>query len=301
MGNSKKMTRNLFRFAKCTTLLFVVYLLSSCSTIQLAERYQGMVVPVGSGERIIDRVLILRANQCTDDTRRNHPPMRLGGDATVIGDGRHPHEVGLRSLMAEAQRRFPNEQIAVRDARRYHFHNNHRREGQGQTTWIAFDCHLRYIAYVVTAEPMPAPVTHSETITVTEGQVGNIVASDGSVLGQISFAQVTRGDLYRRAHNWLTDANPRGTVEIVSAQFDLGRITGRYVFTIANGGITYSISSFFTIDVHDARAQIRFENTVLRRGGAPEPIFLQSFANIAHAELVTFTDALISRITSPDW
>ena len=231
-----------------------------------------------------------------------------GHDIRSLVPIQHPSEPILEQHRNIAQRRFQNEQIALRNAR------------------LVCRGFNMSVSDVVTTEPMPSPVSHSEIIDVAgEGAIGTITASDGSVLGQISIAHVTRGDLYRRAHNWLTDEARNVTIQ--TADLGLGRISGRYFFTVTRGDI-YLISSTFTIDVHDARAQIRFENTILQRpigsvlpirvGNAVvqrdsilfegrrfvrdgEAIFLQSIADLAHAELVIFTNTLISRITSPDW
>jgi len=167
--------------------------------------------------------------------------------------------------------------------------------------WEEGNCRSYHFAYVVTPDPMPQPVAHSDTITVTPAGGGTITASDGSIIGHISVAQVTRADLYRRAHNWLTDVQT-DRAQIQSADINLGRITGTYTFVVWSG-LNYIINSNFIIDVHDASAQIRFENTVQHRSEASpaEPILLQSVANMAHAELVTFSDALIARIISPQW
>jgi len=309
--NSKKgkVRKSLFLFTKCISLIMVVYLLNSCATVQLCEQYRCMLQQRHANERVIGNVMLHAVRVDLPGVRcdRGLPGQDII-DLVFLAPARHPSEPILDRLLNEAQRRFPNEQIALRDAR--------------------YVCRgvYSFVADVVTTEPMPQAVAHSEIITVTEGQIGNIIASDGSVLGQISFAQVTRGDLYRRAHNWLTDT--ARNVAIQTADLGLGRIIGRYSFTVTTGGDIYLISSTFTIDIHDARAQIQFEEAVLQRpfdsvlpiivGNFTrerdhtvfegrtfvrdnEPIFLQSIANLAQVELACFTNALISRITSPDW
>ena len=308
---------------KCFASIFAVFLLNSCATVlqrvQINPEFQSMLQPQGSNERVIARVDVSGSTRnCTGEDQ--HPSsIPMGRDITglpgLVPRGGHPDEDILDRLLILAQRQFPGEHVAIRNATRGVRHVIGEVDTRNVLPIHRMICQYHFFADVVITAPMPQPVTHSEHITITEGQIGNIIASDGSVLGQISSAQVTRGDMYRRVHNWLTDANPRGSVEIRAAQFELGRISGRYYFVVrGGGGQDYTINSTFTIDIHDASAQIRFENTVLRRSAliyheapvivwvrhAPvlprifdEAIFLQSIADSAHAELVNFTNALI--------
>jgi len=313
---AKKIRKGIFNLKKLVTLLITAFTLISCGTLQISPQYRSMVQQPSPGERIIARVAVAgEYRNCTGE----HSSLRLGGDVMqlpgALAFDRHPHESAIDKLLDEARRRFPDEQVSIRNATRRARHILVPQPGlvQGQA------CQYYFFADVVVTSPMPQPVTHSEVITVTEGAMGDIIASDGSILGQVSFAHVTRADLYRRAHNWLTDGNHTGRVEIRNAQFELGRISGLYSFSITTiDRRVYIIHSQFTVDVHDARAQIRFDNTVLRRNALiynaepvvviervspifrDEPIFLQSLADIAHMELIYFSNALISQITSPD-
>lgn len=115
---------------------------------------------------------------------------------------------------------------------------------------------------------------------------------------------LTRNDIYRRARNWLDDNTQKRGITVQSENFDRGRITGT-VRCFARTDRTYIVTSTYTIDVYDARVEMRFTDTVLQRTDAAgqyvgnhEPIFLQSIADAAKAELVDFATSLRSYIIS---
>lgn len=145
---------------------------------------------------------------------------------------RHRQEPILDQLLNQATGRYQNETVAIKNARIVR--NNHP--------------NISYSAEIITTEPMPQPVTHS---------------------ADISLAGVTRADLYRRIDNWFDDRryNERREAGILyhRRDFDVGRIRGFYIFSIPHSGRNYTIVSSFTIDVHDARAQISFPDTMLIR------------------------------------
>lgn len=324
MENKKKMTRSLYFITKCISLLFVASLLSNCASsstveVSLGEAYRDMTSAQSADERVIDRLTwtgpehFCASENCSIPPTRVqpvqratvHPVLDLGGFFRTgmlsrPGDApsRHFAQPMLETFRFEAARRFPNDPIAIRSAtweRRHHTVMGTAPDGRSR-----WHCQVVHTALIVATDPMPQPVTHSDTITVTPAGGGSIIGSDGSVIGHIAMTQVTRADLFRRAHNWIT--NEQRNAQIEFADLDLGRIIGYYSFTIS-GGQTYRITSNFIIDVHDAAAQIRFEDTILQRGGTgtAEPIFLQSIANTTYTRLINFTDALISRMTSPGW
>jgi len=113
---------------------------------------------------------------------------------------------------------------------------------------------------------------------------------------------LTRNDIYRRARNWLNDNIQRRGITIQSENFDRGRITGT-VRCFARTDRTYIVTSNYTIDIYDARVEMRFSDTILQRTdpsgqnvGNPERIFLQSIADAAKKELIDFATSVRSFI-----
>ena len=246
-------TKNgILHFFAVSSALAIGMLTASCVTmvpIELSGDYRSMLLSPAGNERVIDRVSINRVipeladRRCFGDCR----PRSVGATYQVPENRaaeRHVSELVLNQAINEARRRFPNEAVNIRNAsisRTQHSDPQQvvfRRHVQGDRRWneyrTAWICTPNLITVdITTTEPMPQPVSHSDTITVTPAGGGTITASDGSIIGHIAMTQVTRGDLYRRAHNWLTDNNPRGSVEIQGANFDLGRITGQYCIAYA--------------------------------------------------------------------
>jgi len=241
-----------------------------------------MLAARSPAERVIDRLTELDTPINIRSCRADPNAVRMMGrpyEALFAAPERHRHEPILDRFLFIAQGRFPNENIAIRNASIRHHHTNARRVTSGNTSWTEWDCRDLFIVYVVTSEPMSQPVT---------------------LIEDISLAGATQADLYRRAHNWLTDTFPGINFQI--DDFDLGRIRSDLVFNITHGQ-TYRITSTFTIDVHDERAQISFASARLQRTaggtlGHEEPIFLQSIANLVQTQLNNFSRALITSITS---
>jgi len=290
-------------------------------SVELSANYRVFLQqPIGN-ERIIDTISV-RGNTsfvCRDGQHSITPAQRLGApyqvrieqpqqeqsrfmailaptpqQAATRRSDRHDHEPILDQLLNEARRHYPGEVVSIKNARTgRHIPTNHRWEefhernpNTGATvlrTRSVWDCFPDYFADVITTEPMPQPVTHSENFTMPG---------------------MTRNDIYRRAQNWLEDNTQNRRITITSADFDRGRIAGR-VTSAARTGQTYLVTSDYTIDVYDARVEMRFTNTILRRTdaslrntGNPEPIFLQSIADATRAELVDFATSLRSSIVS---
>jgi len=197
---------------------------------------------------------------------------------------RHRDESILDQLLAQEQQRYPGEAINIRNGTEAYQHlgttterqavTKKRQDGSTYTDYVTYyyaQFQVYYVADVVVAEPMPAPPTLSV---------------------ELPLVGISRADLYRRAHNWLTDTKSNET-RIEKADLDLGRIQGEYVMIITQGQ-TYAITSTFTIDVHDERADISFKNPRLRRSGGrqDEPIFLQSIADKVKTEMGVFSETL---------
>ena len=293
--------KNLPHVITVTSFVVFIVLGLACATTpmvskELGENYQKMTQPPVGNERIIDGVRLNGTpTRCYDDGKETFSQQRLGATIQVAESNaseRHPHELILDQLLNEAKRRYPSETVDIRNAsiggRR---HINPRPERyieniDGKTynrTKTIYDHYTYYIADVITTEPMPQPVTHSENFT-----------KPGA----------TRADINRLALNWLEDNKSSRRIVIESQDFDRGRIKGT-VTCIARSDNTYQVTSEYTIDVFDARVEIRFTDTVLRRTdpelervGNPEPIFLQSIADAALAELVDFSTTLRSYILS---
>jgi hypothetical protein len=256
--------------------------------IEMKNEYRGMLNAPESNERVFDTV---RANNAI--ARHDTPPQAMGAPYRVSerrrGE-RHRDEVVLEQLLNQAKSRYQNENIAIRGARIDG--NNHP--------------NFSYRAVVVTTDPMPQPVSISTPIILRGA---------------------TRNDLYRRIDNWFDDRRFNEQTRTTGIlyhrrDFDVGRIRGFYIYTVAHSGRNYLMVSSFTVDVHDARAQISFPDTRLirpesSRGEAwgtwvsltderrsadeipnAEPIFLQSIADLAKAEMNNFTENLKRSISA---
>jgi len=273
--------------------------------INMSDKYQSMVQQQTGNERIIDTVTVNGISSKCYEGNHSVPSQRMGGSYNVSekrGAERHRHEVIIDQLLSEAQRRYPSETISIRNASiGGNRHANARSEqytervasgtnSAGKTTYRevtrtkpVWDCYLFYTAYVITRQPMPAPVTHSENFT-----------KPGS----------TRNDIYRWTRNWLDDNTQRRRIRILSEDMGRGRITGT-VTCAAITDQTYIVTSNFIIDVYDARVEFKFSDTILQRTdpsqqrvGSSEQIFLQSIADAAQAELIDFSTSLRSYIQS---
>lgn len=282
------MKRKLLNLTIYTILLFVAVLLNSCTMVPIVldARYQRMPSPRAEGERVIDEV-VLSGKVYESNSKDGYPstpsPKRMGNTYNVFekqGSQRHRDESILDQLLNKARQMYPNEAIDIRNATEGAERVNTRTESgsftnkDGQTTrWTSYIAKFQtyYIAEIVIAEPIPQPPSHSV---------------------EIPLIGVSRADLYRRAYNWLTDTKS-DAVRIVIDDFDRGRLQGEYDIVITHG-LTYLITSTFTIDVHDERADIRFEKPRLRRHRSrqDEPIFLQSIANKVQTEMGVFSEDL---------
>jgi hypothetical protein len=190
-------------------------------------------------------------------------------------------------LLNEARRRFPSETVNIRNARtgRHNPTNPRSEEYQDRVqysdgtsgfvtrTRTVWNCFPVYFADVITTQPMPQQVLHRLDISVPG---------------------VSRQDIYRRAHNWLTD---NMNIRIAEASMDLGRIRSSHTFRVTTDH-TYTLIADFTIDVHDSRAEIIFSNTRLQtaRPHTNHDIFLQSIADRAQAALIDFSNTLRAHI-----
>ena len=283
-------------------VVFIVLGLACASTpttqIELSAHYRGMLQAPSGNERAIDSVGVRgsRSFVCSDHTitttERLGATYQLGGktttkkkaaQATAPAAEKHRHEPILDQLLAEAKRHYPSEKIDIRNAKTARHIPTNARIVQTSSGgyYTEYDCFLYYTADVITTEPMPRPVTHSENFT-----------KPGA----------TRNDIYRVARNWIDDNTQRRRITVQSENMSRGRIVGT-VTSSARADQTYIVTSSFTIDVYDARVELRFEDTFLRRTdpsqelvGDPEPIFLQSIADATLKELVEFSTTLRSSI-----
>ena len=307
---------------KITVAAFVVFIvlgLACASTptaqIVLGTSYQKYLQqPVGN-ERRIDSVGLRGSTSfvCRDgqhnvtSTQRLGATYELGGQATTkkkaaaaaVPSERHRHEPVLDRLLNEVKRQYPNENVDMRNAKTSrHIPTNARLEeyedrvsqSDGSYVYVTrtrtiWDCFPYYIADVITTEPWPQPVAHSENFT-----------KPGA----------TRNDINRLALNWLEDNTTSRRIKIESQDFDRGRIRGTVQCATRTTDQTYIITSAYTIDVFDARVEIKFDEAILQRidldtgiiTGNPEKIFLQSIADAAAAELIDFSTTLRSYILS---
>ena len=286
-----------------TLIIFGVLGLASASTptvkVNLSERYTSMVARPTGNERIIDTVSVNGNSSECRDQQHVVTPNALGTSYNEREDSarRHRDEPILAQLLNAANNLYPNENISIKNARiggnrhiniRYetltqNYRDNNDQWRSRQIQRPVWDCYLFYVADVVTDEPMPQPVTHSENFQMPG---------------------LTRNDIYRSTRNWLEDNTQRRGITVQSENFDRGRITGT-VRCFARTDRTYIVTSNYTIDVFDARVEMRFEDTILQRAdasgqyaGNPERIFLQSIADAAKEELVGFATSIRSFILS---
>ena len=274
-------------------VVFIVLGLACASApsvrMELSDRYRAMPLPPNGNERIIDKLGVTGLKFMTHADSQSHDPFPKGPVGAPYNEygkntTRHKDELVLDQFLDEAKKRYPNDAVTIRNATLVRYIHEFARQtqsiGSGPTyTTTFYDCYPFYTADVVIAEPMPQPITYTNNITL-EGQ--------------------SRNDLYRRVNREFEDFRQQSArIEIQTADFDLGRIRGRYIFT-ENAGQAYIITAPFTVDVMDGSAQIRFENPSMQRpsGSMEEPIFLQSIADLVRSELVTFANNLISKITS---
>jgi hypothetical protein len=297
--------------------VFIVLGLACASTptaqIELGANYRKYLQQPSGNERAIDSVGLRGTTSfvCRDSSHNVTPAQQLGAtyqlggqlttkskaeEATAPSE-RHRHDPILDQMLNEVKRQYPNETVDMRGARtRGHNPTNPRteeyeenvRNSDGSYSTVkrrrtVWDCFPLYVASVITTEPMPQPVTHSEDYTMPG---------------------LTRNDIYRRTRNWMDDNTQKRGITIQSENFDRGRITGT-VKCFARTDRTYIVTSTYTIDVYDAKVEMRFTDTILQRTdpdrqsvGSPEPIFLQSIADAAQAELVDFATSLRSYIIS---
>jgi hypothetical protein len=297
--------KNLPHIITVTSFVVFIALGLACASTpmvskELGEKYRKMTQqPVGN-ERIVDWVSVNGSPiGYYDDGKDTHSPQKMGATMQVPeseASKKHPHESILDQLLNEAKRRYPSEKVDIRNATSVRRHINPRQQQGIQntvnndgtvtrrtTTETVYDHYILYTADVITTEPMPQPVTYSEKFT-----------KPGA----------SRDDIYRRISNWIDDNTQRRRIRKGPENFDRGRITGT-VTCVARSDNPYIITSEYTIDVYDAGVEIKFENTFLRRTdpelqrvGDPEPIFLQSIADAALAELVEFSTTLRSHILS---
>jgi hypothetical protein len=303
-----------------TAVSFVVFIVLglACATtptaeIELGDNYRKYLQQPSGNERRIDSVALRGATSfvCRDDSHNVTPAQQLGvtyklggeltskskaAEATAPSE-RHKHEIIFDQLLNEVKKQYPNETVDMRNARTGgHDPTNRRSEeyqesvrysdgSYGTVTRIrsVWDCFPVYVASVITTEPMPQPVTHSENFTMPG---------------------LTRADIYRRAIFWLKDNTQSRGIKIEDENIDLGRITGT-VRCSARTDRTYIVTSTYTITVYDAITEMRFTDTILQRTDPtgqnvekPEQIFLQSIADAAKEEIVNFATSLRSSVIS---
>jgi hypothetical protein len=116
---------------------------------------------------------------------------------------------------------------------------------------------------------------------------------------------MTRRDTQNRIYNWLERNTTTRRISDLRQDHDRGLITGTVRIAARTADQSYFITSNFTIDVYDARTEINFTEAQVHRTdsslqviGRPEPVFLQSIANAAQAELVDFSTNLRSHVLS---
>jgi len=298
-------------------VVFIVLGLACASTpksrIELDSNYRKYIHQPSGNERAID-IVGLRGStffRCIDSSHNITPQQQLGAAydlggrlttknkaaETAAPTERHRDERVLDQLLSEVKKQYENEIVDMRSARiDRHIPTNYRTEEYNESvrnsdgsyrtvtrTRSVWDCFPFYVASVITTEPMPQPVTHSENFQKP---------------------RATRNDIYRLVRNWLDDNTQRRGIRIFSEDFDRGRITGT-VRCFARTDRTYIVTSTYTIDVFDARVEMRFTDTILQRTdasgqnvGNPERIFLKSIAEAAKAEIVDFATSLRSYVLS---
>jgi len=282
------MRKNLFGLTTGITLMFTAFLLNSCippypytpMVLALSAQYKNMISSPINDERIIGTVS-LEGNNEDFYTYIDGCPSSVSLDTLVVESekhsGRNPNEVALDKLLHIAQGLYPGEEIKIRNAVK-----TYKLLGSRPSTMVEtiYTCQEVFVADIVVTEPMPAPVTYSVELPLVD---------------------VSRDDLYRRIANWLDDKKyAEGRDDAVGVRIEsdlskdihLGRIKGDYVFYVTLPHGNYRITSTFTIDVHDDKAEITFKDAHEGGAGEKEPIVLQSIANAAQAEIVSFCENL---------
>jgi len=306
-----------------TAVLFVVVILlwQACTTtpsaqIELGANYRKYLQQPSGNERAIDSIGLRGPTSfvCRDTSHALTSSQQLGVTYQIGGQfslfasrndteaaeppsERHRHEQILDQLLDEVKRQYLNETVDMRSARTArHIPTNSRLEEYQEyvrsgnsgyyvtRTRYVYDCFLYYTASIITTEPMPQPVTHSEQFTI-QG--------------------MTRRDIQNRIYNWLERNRTSRRISDLRQDHDRGEITGTVTIAARTTDQSYFITSNFTIDVYDARTEIDFTEALVHRTdsslqivGSSEPIFLQSIANAAQAELVDFSINLRSHVLS---
>jgi hypothetical protein len=294
-------------------VVFIVLGLACASTpttqIDLDSSYKKYLQQPVNPERAIDTVGVRGTTSfvCRDPSHNVTSEQQLGASYSLGGEytskkkaaeaeapvaEKHRHEAILDQLVILAKGQYPNEKsIDIRSGRTSrHIPTNPRLEEYQQrgtdgnyytATRTVWDCVPQYVASVITTELPPNPVTHVENFT-----------KPGS----------TRDDIYRRVNNWLRDNSVEKRIGNIVGNINDGRLTGT-VTCAARAGQTYLVISEFTIDVLNAGTEISFKNTLVQRLdssqqriGNPEPVFLQSIADAAKAEIVKFSTDLRSAV-----
>jgi len=288
---------------------------SPMKTIEISENYRRLIMPSTGNERVIDQVTVRGASSFV--SRESQPAItasqRLGNPYQVSLEeptqktglagmfsarerdrNRHDHEPILDQLQNEAKKQYPSEEVSIRNAKTAGFiPTNARLETYTESVYsdgkyynvertrTIWDCYPYYTADVITTEPMPPPVTHSESFTKPKS---------------------TRADIFRLARIWIRDNTSNRRITVQSENIDIGEIRGT-VTCAARSDQTYIITSEFIIDIMDAGVDMNFKPAILRRTdpsqsrvGPPEPIFLKSIADAAQKELVDFSTSLRSYI-----
>jgi hypothetical protein len=269
-----KPTKKTLRTVIVLTLTFFFW---SCAMVDLPldDSYRRILQQRRPEEHLVGTISVLTGTEqaLTPPVNTDFRPLstvRVSTPESQAANRKHPTAEQIDLLLAEASRQFPNDQVELRNPTSGNQRTGSRQVGlQGQQqTQALYRRELR--AEVVSTHPLPAPVNHSSQISGT----------------------MTRADAYRRAHNFLTDAGDQAIV-IEQANIDLGRIRATYTFNVTSG-LSYRISTTFTLDAHDSQVEISFANATMA-GNAP--ILLQSVADLARTEIVRFSDTLISTVT----
>jgi len=309
----EKRKNSTLHFVTGAAFVILIVLGLACATtpsaqIELGANYRAYLQPPVGNERVIDTIGVRASNSfvCRDPqhsiTRGQvlGATYQLGGETvlrnsaeaqnTAMPNERHRDEVILDQLLNEAKKQYLNETVNIRNAKTArHIPTNARLEDYYDPnsgyyyTRTVWDCFLYYTADVITTDPWPQPVTHTENFTMPG---------------------LSRADIYRRAYNWLDDNITRRRIQSLDGNFDLGRIKGSVICYIRTDR-SYRVMTNFTVDVYDARVEIRFDEAILQRTNAdqqvignPERIFLQSIADAAQEELIDFSTSLRSYIVS---
>lgn len=177
-------------------MVFIVLGLACASTptaeISIGENYRKYLQPPSGNERAIDSIGLRGTTSfvCRDSSHNVTPTQQLGATYQLGGElttkskaaeatapsERHRHEPILDQLLNEVKKQYPNETVDMRSARTSrHIPTNPRTEeyqdsvknSDGTYSTVTrirtvWDCFPYYVASVITTEPMPQPVTHSE-------------------------------------------------------------------------------------------------------------------------------------------